>query len=45
MEVNTIVLLLMARAKPKSHSLMRPFGPMSTFCGFMSRCMILLECR
>jgi hypothetical protein len=36
-EVKTIVLVDMARAKPKSHSLTRPPAPTSTFCGFMSR--------
>lgn len=32
MDVSTIVLLLMARAKPKSHSFTTPFAPIKMFC-------------
>ena len=44
-EVRTIVLFDIARANPKSHNFILPFAPIKTFCGFMSRCMILFECR
>jgi hypothetical protein len=37
MDATTVVCCDMARANPKSHSMTRPFAPMSTFCGFMSR--------
>jgi hypothetical protein len=45
MDVSTMVFEDMARAKPKSHSLTTFLAPMRMFCGFMSRWMILLECR
>jgi hypothetical protein len=41
MLVSTMVLLDMARAKPKSQSLTMPLAPIRMFCGFMSRWMIL----
>ncbi len=44
-EVSMTVLLDMARAKPKSHSLTTPPAPIRMFCGFMSRWMIRLLCR
>jgi hypothetical protein len=40
--VSTMVLVLMARAKPKSHSFTVPPAPMRMFCGFMSRWMMRL---
>ncbi len=36
MDVSTMVLQLMARAKPKSHSFTAPFAPIRMFWGFMS---------
>jgi hypothetical protein len=45
MLVSTIVLQLIARAKPKSQSLTAPLAPIRMFCGFMSRWMMRLEWR
>jgi len=45
MEVRTMDLLDMARAKPKSQSFTVPFAPIRMFCGFMSRWMMPLEWR
>ena len=45
MEVSTIVLLDMARAKPKSQSFTTRCDPMRMFWGFMSRWMMRLEWR
>ena len=45
MLVSTSVWLLIARAKPKSHSFTRFRAPTRMFWGFMSRWMTRLECR
>ena len=40
-----IVLLSIARAKPKSHILIIPDALINTFWGFISLCIILLLCK
>ena len=44
-DVRTIVSIDIARAKPKSHNLTRPFAPSKTFCGFRSLWMMRCECQ
>ena len=44
MEVRTIVLEDMDRANPKSHNLITPCAPISTFCGqVMAQTLITIE--
>jgi len=45
MLVSTMVLQLMARANPKSHSFTVPPAPMRMFWGFISRWMMRLLCK